>query len=294
MTKNNNTGLQLTTIEDLGMFARAAKESGFFPDVKAAAAGVIKIQWGAELGIGPVTALTGIHNIKGKLAMSSTLISSLINRHPECHYEVVEMTDKAVELRCYRNGKPVGPSRFTIEDARTAGVLGNSTWTKYPRNMMMARAISNAARWYFADVFDGAPAYTAEELGGNEPEVDIALAEQIVESAQAASASEVYEAEVVEEAEWNPPDLGEDRDRVVSYLKALRQCDTEEELKATMQEHSASLQGLQGVGREIIRWEWNLALATAKGDQERLNKMNANEVAVLSWAQADALVEGTR
>jgi hypothetical protein len=63
----------------------------------------------------------------------------------------------------YENGKPVGVSKFTDEDAKAAGLAGDN-WSKYRRNMHFARAISNGAKWFCPDVFGG-PVYTPDELG---------------------------------------------------------------------------------------------------------------------------------
>jgi len=81
-------------------------------------------------------------------------------------------------------GNQIGVSVFTIEDAKTAGLYRQSSpWEKYPRNMVFARAITNGARWYCPDVFNG-PIYTPDELG----------AEVVIDS----QGDEVYEAPYVE------------------------------------------------------------------------------------------------
>lgn len=301
---NKNTGLQLHTMQEMGQFARAAQESGFFPDVRAAAAGIIKVQWGMELGIGPVTALTGIHNIKGKLAMSATLIASLIQRAPGCRYEVVEMSDEAVELRCFRDDKPIGPSRFTLEDAKKADLLRNPTWQKYPRNMMFARAIANAARWYFADVFHGAPVYTEDERGGEPVEVEVdnvKLQEALVAASASAPETEVIDAEVVEESAPEPaedpgpaPDLEvelhpDEVPLLRDYINAVRKCDTEEQLKDTIV-LGKKLATCSVDVRLIARAEFNLAMATAKGDDARLLKLDQDPGMRAAWAMADKVV----
>ena len=46
----------------------------------------------------------------------------------------------------------------------TLYVAPGSPWEKYPRNMVFARALTNGARWYCPDVFNG-PIYTPDELG---------------------------------------------------------------------------------------------------------------------------------
>ncbi len=53
---------------------------------------------------------------------------------------------------------------FSIDDAKRAGIYREGTgWTKYPRNMLFARALSNLARMLFPDVIQGC--YVEGELG---------------------------------------------------------------------------------------------------------------------------------
>jgi hypothetical protein len=52
-----------------------------------------------------------------------------------------------------------------MEDAKRANLTGKDNWTKYPRNMLFARALSNGQKWYAPDVFNGATVYTPDELG---------------------------------------------------------------------------------------------------------------------------------
>ena len=50
-----------------------------------------------------------------------------------------------------------------MEDATQARLSGDN-WSKYPKNMLFARALTNGAKWYTPDVFGGA-IYEPEELG---------------------------------------------------------------------------------------------------------------------------------
>lgn len=301
-----SAGLKLETMEEMGLFAQAAMKSGFFRDMKEAAAGVIKVQWGLELGVGPVTALTGIHNIQGKLAMSATLMASLIQRHPRYKY-VTRMDDQSVTLQCYVDGEFVGASTFSMEDAKKAGVLGNPTWKKYPRNMMFARALSNAARWYFADVFSGAPAYTTEELGDeSEPaEEELHIAEvrdevvkvEIVDE-EPMSVAEVKEAEAQETVDtedtltagvYTMP--ASEAPTLEVYLRALRAAGEDPEaVDAAMQEHGPKLKAFSVAARDIARCEYALTMATARGDMGKIEKMQGMSQYAEAWEAADVLL----
>lgn len=155
-------------------------ESGYFADVKSAAQAVVKILRGRELGIGPVSALEQVHVIQGKTALGAGLIGALIKRSGRYDYRIVRLDDSCCEIAFFEHGKEIGRSKFTIDDARRADLLSKDTWRKYPRNLLMARALSNGARWYCPDVFGGA-IYTPEELR-EEQVVDVEVAEPVAES----------------------------------------------------------------------------------------------------------------
>lgn len=139
--------------------------SGYFKDAVRQSQAIAKVLAGREIGIPPVAAVRSIHIVEGKVELSATLIAALIRRHAHYDYRVLAMSDEAVEVEIVRDGAPVGRSRFTLEDARRAGLVKErGAWQKYPRNMLFARAISNAARWFAPDVFSG-EVYAEGEIG---------------------------------------------------------------------------------------------------------------------------------
>ncbi len=143
-------------------------ESGYFADARQAAQAAVKVMAGSEIGLPPVASMTGIHIVKGKVSIGYTLIAALIRRHPDYDYAVTEHTDEVCEVVIYYKGETAGTSRFTMADAKVAKLVPappDSPWNKYKRNMLFARAVSNAAKWYSSDVFAGNPIYTPDELG---------------------------------------------------------------------------------------------------------------------------------
>lgn len=153
-----------SNLDDTMRLAETFCRSGFFSDAREAAQAVVKIIAGQELGFGPMASMTGVHVIKGKVALSSNLLGAAIKRSGRYDYRVIVLTDDRAELAFFENGQQVGASAFTMDDAKRAGLLSNQTWKSYPRNMLLARALSNGARWYCPDVFGGA-IYTPDELG---------------------------------------------------------------------------------------------------------------------------------
>ena len=130
------------------------------------------ILMGRELGIGPTTALSNIVIAAGKPTLGASLVGALIQKSGKYGYTVTEMTDQQVSIDFFEkltnyNGQGVralGVSTFTIQDAQRAKLSGSQTWQQYPRNLLLARAMTNGARWYCPEVFGGA-IYDPEELG---------------------------------------------------------------------------------------------------------------------------------
>lgn len=155
------------TLSDLGM---VLVKSGFFADSRDASQAIVKVLAGRELGFGPIASMTGVNIIKGRVSLSANLIAAAIKKSKRYTFQVAKghptNTECSIEFFEMFNGKfeSLGVSLFTMEDAKRAGLAGGDNWNKYPKNMLFARAISNGAKWYCPDVFDG-PIYTPDELG---------------------------------------------------------------------------------------------------------------------------------
>lgn len=155
------TSTQMDPITIGGVLAK----SGYFSDARDAAQAAVKVMAGAELGIGPVAAMTGIYIVKGRVTMSANLMGSLIKRSGRYNYRVREMNNDNVVIEFTEGKEVIGVSSYSADDAKTAGLWGSSDpWKKSPRNMLFARAMSNGAKWYCPDIFAG-PVYTPDELG---------------------------------------------------------------------------------------------------------------------------------
>jgi hypothetical protein len=130
------------------------------------------ILMGRELGIGPTTALSNIIISMGKPTLGAALVGALIQKSGRYGYAVTEMSDTGVSITFYENRpdgqqrQPLGVSTFTMQDAAKAGLIGGraGAWGKYDRNMLLARAVTNGARWFCPSVFGGA-VYDPEEFG---------------------------------------------------------------------------------------------------------------------------------
>lgn len=154
--------LQVNTIDDLQRLGEILSKSGFFKDCTDAAKAVVKILAGSELGSPAFSSMTGIYIIQGRPALGANLMAAAVKRSGKYDYRVVELSDRICQIEFFQNSKAIGVSEFTAADAQKAGTQNIS---KFPRNMLFARCLSNGCRWFCPDIFLGAPVYTPEELG---------------------------------------------------------------------------------------------------------------------------------
>lgn len=118
-------------------------------------AGVMMIMLSArELGISPMQALNGgLNIIQGKVEISARMMGALIRKAGHS-ISIVESTDTLCTLKGTRadNGDTL-EATYSVIEAQKAGLIRNGGgWTKCPKDMCFARAISRLARQLFADV----------------------------------------------------------------------------------------------------------------------------------------------
>lgn len=109
---------------------------------------------GAELGLGPMQSLRGIHVVKGKPVLSADMLAAVCLASPECVYMYPkEMTAEQCTYTTLRRGMPEPcVMTYTMEDAKRAGLTGNPTWKKHPQAMLKARCVAQMARAIYPDL----------------------------------------------------------------------------------------------------------------------------------------------
>jgi hypothetical protein len=157
--------MQITTLSEPMALGEVFMQSGMFTDIKTQAQAVVKILAGRELGLAPLESMTNIYIVNGKVALQSKIIGSLIKKSKKYDYTVDKLDEKECTISFFQTDAKgdkvlLGKSTFSFTDAAKAGLVNKEVWKNYPRNMLFARALSNGARWYTADVFCG---YTPEE-----------------------------------------------------------------------------------------------------------------------------------
>jgi hypothetical protein len=122
------------------------------------------IQYGAEVGLGPMAALNGLAVIQGKVTMYASTMRALVEASGLMEKCSVTYTDSppcsTVVVR--RTGREDATFSFSYDDAMRANLATRDMYKKYPERMYTARAISFALRDEFADVLRGILA--AEEM----------------------------------------------------------------------------------------------------------------------------------
>ena len=166
--------LQISSIDDVMRMASIAMKSNYF-GFKNPEEAAIKLMYGLEMGLPAFQVMQNITVIQGKPTMGANLVASLIKRSGRYSYTIPVWDDNQCTIAFTEHGKPVGDSTFTMTDAKRAGLLrGGGNWEKYPKSMLFARALTQGARAYCADVFVS-PAYDPEELspdGNTVPHVE--------------------------------------------------------------------------------------------------------------------------
>lgn len=110
---------------------------------------------GRELGMGPLTALRSLDVIEGSVQMKTKAILARIYAAGH-RVEWLAVTDQAAEVRIERgDGLGTAQIRWTMADATRAGLADKPTWRKYPRAMLRARALAEAAELACPDVILG-------------------------------------------------------------------------------------------------------------------------------------------
>lgn len=113
------------------------------------------VLYGAEIGVGPMRSLAGIHVVEGRAAMSAELMRALVLAAGH-DIRVVELTATRCVLLGTRRGSTDGTQvQYTTDDAKRAGVLGKQVWQRYPREMLLARCTTLLCRSTFPDVIGG-------------------------------------------------------------------------------------------------------------------------------------------
>lgn len=216
-----NTDGWTDVLPAVGDLAAKVAATDFVPDTMRGKPAVVAaaILYGREIGLEPMTALRSINVIKGKPALSSEAMRALVLAAGH-DIRFVEMT----ATRCVIEGRRRGQDEatrvtYSMDDAKRAGLAGQSQYAKMPRQMLAARATAELCRLIFADVIGGlvadvealddveaAPSTPTTTTARRKPVAaappdpePVLVAEPVVEDSPALDEPEVVDAEIVED-----------------------------------------------------------------------------------------------
>jgi len=171
--------MQLTTTNQRGFAPATLTEAITFSEMLAGSSMVPKayqgkpqdvlvcVQWGYEMGLAPMQALQNIAVINGKPSVYGDAMMALVQASPVCedieeYFENEGTTNPVAVCVAKRKGRKPVVAKFSVEDAKRAGLWGKiGPWQAYPKRMMQMRARGFALRDAFPDVLKGM--ITAEE-----------------------------------------------------------------------------------------------------------------------------------
>jgi hypothetical protein len=135
-------------------------KSGLFPNAKNEYGAFAIVEYGRELGIGPMMALKNINIISGQVACNAQLMLSLALAKGVTYSVVKEGQDGATIV--FKRGEMEYKAIFDKHDAEAAGLLSKDNWKKYPADMYFWRAVAKGIRRVAPDAILGL--YTADEI----------------------------------------------------------------------------------------------------------------------------------
>ena len=158
----HKTALEPATLSEAMRFAEVLAGSTMVPrDFQGKPANVlVALQWGREVGLGPLQALQNIAVINGRPSIWGDSAIALVRAHPDCA-SIQEGVDGEGEARhgwceVTRRGEKPQRRTFAVSDAKRAGLWGKSgPWTQYPDRMLQMRARGFAIRDVFPDALRG-------------------------------------------------------------------------------------------------------------------------------------------
>lgn len=150
----------LVPYSEVKEMASVAAKSGLFPGARNAETATALMLLAQAEGIHPMSAMRRYHVIEGQPSMRA---DAMLASHYAAGGTVQWLVSSDTECRAvFTSPSSKLEVAWTIDDAKRAGVAGKQNWTKYPRQMLRARCISEGIRAVSPGVVCGI--YTPEEV----------------------------------------------------------------------------------------------------------------------------------
>lgn len=176
--EKSNGFMVINNFEDAKKIATLMVESGIIPSFhykakNPVASVLICLQKGLEVGLSPTQAVQDIANIGGRPVVWGDAALGLCKVSPHYEYCKEEFDEKTQTAICTikRDGEEAVIKKFSMEDAKIAGLLHKDIWKQYPKRMLQMRARGFALRDCFPDVLKGLH-LTEEYVGMREVEIN--------------------------------------------------------------------------------------------------------------------------
>ena len=164
LARHSEASIEPSNMRELEALAKHAADSRFFGAANQSQA-ILIMMAGKDLGLSYTQALRAFHVIEGRPALSADGMVAVCLAHKEvCEYfRVLDATGTSATVETKRVGDPARKMTFTLDEARTAGLIKEkSGWAKWPGRMCLARAKSFLARETYPDLLMGL--YDDDEL----------------------------------------------------------------------------------------------------------------------------------
>lgn len=147
----------VSSMTELQQLAKASADTQFF-GAKTPQQALVLMLAGRDLGFSYMQSLRSFHVINGKPSLTAdAMVAICLARKDLCAYfRRVSESETEATWETQRVGDP-SPTRstFTLAEAKTAGLLGNAMWSKYPKRMLSARAKAFLARDVYPELLAG-------------------------------------------------------------------------------------------------------------------------------------------
>jgi hypothetical protein len=174
-TISTDEAASLVPIVDAPITFKTAKMLANSPTIPNHLAGkpqdiVATILNGRELGLLPMESVNNLYMVNGKISLSGKTMLGLIRKAG--HRVMLDIKLTGTKIKCYRlqpDGTQFleGTVEFNQADVKRAKMSKKDTYIEYPQMMMAWRAVSMAARFFYADCIT-AVSYVPEEVGMDE------------------------------------------------------------------------------------------------------------------------------
>lgn len=195
--------------------AESAVASKFYKNLGDKPAIMMLMLAARELNIPPMMALNGgIRNINGNIEISARLMNGMMRRSG-ISINIIESTDLSCTVKGARSNGDTAICSYTVKEAQQAGLVKvGGGWTRNPKDMCFARAISRLARQLAPDVIGGC--YVEGEISDARSNRDAPIEEMVI----------MEPIPEIEEADWISKYLNyfdsSSREDALKYLDAVK------------------------------------------------------------------------